>query len=312
MKVLVTGGAGFIGSHIVDLLVEKGYQPVVVDNLSSSNLNFLPNDVPFYKEDISSIKLEEIFKKERPEIVIHQAAQVDVSKSMKDPINDAKSNILGTLQVLSCCEKFSVKKIIYASSCAVYGDAGDCMITEGFPIKPISHYGISKYVPEIYIKHFNERTGLPYMILRYANVYGPRQSSNGEAGVVSIFMQSILKGKEVSIYGDGEQTRDFVFVKDVALANILAIEKDENETVNISCNSKTSINNIYKLIKIISSKHSTANFQISRSGDIRFSRLDNSRASNIMEWKPKYDLLKGMKETLNYYTSENENEKYGK
>lgn len=303
MKVLVTGGAGFIGSHIVDVLVEKGYETVVIDNLSTGNKAFLPPEVTFYEVDISSDSFDNIFKKELPDMVIHQAAQVDVSKSIKQPSVDALSNIMGTILILEACKKYKVKKFIYASSCSVYGETGDVSIQELFPIKPISFYGMSKYTPEVYIKLFNEQFGLPYTILRYANVYGPRQTPKGEGGVVSIFFEKLMNQEPFVIFGDGHQTRDFVYVKDVAEANVLALQKGKNETINIGTNTKTSINELYSLFGKVSSSLPTPHYSPSRSGDILYSRLDNRKAFELLGWKPITTLEQGLVQTYNYFFS---------
>ncbi|MEH7384981.1 NAD-dependent epimerase/dehydratase family protein [Bacillus sp. JJ1521] len=305
MKVLVTGGAGFIGSHIVDLLVELGYEVIVVDNLSSGNSTFLPPNITFYKADIQSSILNEIFMKEKPAYVIHQAAQVDVSRSILDPSEDAENNVLGTVRLLSCCIKHNVQKIIYASSCAVYGETDDCSITESFPIKPLSFYGLSKYTPEVYIKLFHDLYGLPYTILRYANIYGPRQSPKGEGGVVSIFLKKLISKEAPAIFGNGEQTRDFVYVKDVAMANMLSLHKGENEILNISRNEKTSINQLYHMItSIVVSNPPSPFYQAPRKGDILYSKLDNAKAKRILGWEPKYNLMKGLQESYEYYLHE--------
>ncbi|MEH7380606.1 NAD-dependent epimerase/dehydratase family protein [Bacillus sp. JJ1533] len=301
MKVLVTGGAGFIGSHIVDLLVEQSYDVIVVDNLSTGYITNLPPNVTFYEADIRTNKIGDIFKQEKPDYVIHQAAQVDVSKSVLDPLTDAENNVLGTVRLLSCCIKHSVKKIIYASSCAVYGETNDCSINESFPIKPLSYYGLSKYIPEVYIKLFHDLHGLPYTILRYANVYGPRQSPKGEGGVVSIFFNKLISGESPTIYGNGEQTRDFVFVKDVARANVLSLHNGSNEILNISRNEKISINQLYRIISSIARNSPTPTYRDQRKGEILYSRLDNSKAKNVLGWNPSFDLFKGLTESYDFY-----------
>nr|WP_309101231.1 NAD-dependent epimerase/dehydratase family protein [Fredinandcohnia onubensis] len=300
MKVLVTGGAGFIGSHIVDLLVEQGYEVIVVDNLSTGHLTNLTPNARFYKADIRTSKLDDIFQQEKPAYVIHQAAQVDVSKSILDPSKDAEINILGTVRLLSCCVKYNVQKIIYASSCAVYGETDDCSITESFPIKPLSFYGLSKYIPEVYIKLFHELHRLPYTILRYANVYGPRQSPKGEGGVISIFFKKLISRESPSIYGNGEQTRDFVFVKDVAKANVLSLHKGSNEILNIGSNEKISINQLYQMITSIT-PNSPPIYHSPRKGDILYSRLDNEKAKRVLGWEPSKPLLEGLKESYEFY-----------
>ncbi|MFE4047065.1 MULTISPECIES: NAD-dependent epimerase/dehydratase family protein [unclassified Priestia] len=307
MKVLVTGGAGFIGSHIVEQLLEEGYQVVIVDNFSTGKKSFLPRDIPFYKMDIQSTDLQQIFEEEKPEIVIHVAAQVDVNSSIKNPKNDASINILGTINLLNCCHKYKVKKIIYSSSSAVYGVTEDCSIKESFPVSPLSFYGISKSVAELYMKAYHSLYNLNYTVLRYANVYGPKQSISGEGGVVSIFCKKILKKEAPVIYGTGEQTRDFIFVKDVAKANIRAISKGKNQIINIGCNEKTSIKELYQLLLSLNPSlfitESPINEPI-RSGDILHSRLDNTKAKQILNWEPHYTLKEGLEETMNYYRKE--------
>ena len=187
MKVLVTGGAGFIGSHVVELLIQSGYEPLVVDNLRSGKREHVPSNVCFIDLDISSPQIEDVFAREKPDVVIHLAAQVDVAYSIQNPVEDANQNILGTIRLLECCKKYDVKKFILSSSCAVYGEKDDCSILETFSIQPQSFYGISKYTSELYIQIFNILHNVPFTILRYANVYGPRQTSKGEGGVISIF-----------------------------------------------------------------------------------------------------------------------------
>ncbi|MCH6264778.1 NAD-dependent epimerase/dehydratase family protein [Neobacillus citreus] len=311
MKVLVTGGAGFIGSHVVQNLIKSGHDPVVADNLCTGSLEFVEKDVPFYKVDITSPQIETVFAKERPDAVIHLAAQVDVAYSIQDPAGDARQNILGTIQLLANSQRFDVKKFIFSSSCAVYGKQDDVSIEETFPVQPLSYYGISKYSSEMYIKAFNSLHQLPYTILRYANVYGPRQSTKGEGGVISIFAQKVLQGIPPFIYGDGEQTRDFVFVKDVAEANVLSLNSGTNETFNIGCNIKTSINELFQSISKLTSKNIQPIFSQARSGDILHSCLNNSKAKSLLGWEPKYDLHSGLTETLNYYLNTNEKGSFG-
>ncbi|MEH7125653.1 NAD-dependent epimerase/dehydratase family protein [Bacillus sp. JJ1532] len=306
-KVLVSGGAGFIGSHIVDLLVKEGYEPIIIDNLSTGTTSNLLSNLKFYHVDITSPDLEMIFEKEKPSYVIHLAAQVDVEKSIKNPSRDAEINILGTIRLLTYCYQFNIKKIIFSSSCAVYGNTPHYGITELFPVQPLSFYAISKYASEMYIKLFYDLYGLPFTILRYANVYGPRQNSKGEGGVVSIFLNKLFKNEDVNIYGDGEQTRDFVYVKDVAAANLLSLKKGDNEIINIGLNSKTSINKLYHLCKtMITNPPVYPIYLPARKGDIKHSALDHTKAIEILGWKPKYDLLQGLSETIKIFDAENQ------
>ncbi|WP_307794997.1 NAD-dependent epimerase/dehydratase family protein [Alkalihalobacillus sp. BA299] len=250
--VLVTGGASFIGSHIVDLLLKTGYEPIIIDNLSTGEKENIPKNITMYKMDILSSEVINVFSKEKPDYVIHQAAQVDVTRSMKSPLTDASVNIMGTLNLLKYCKTFKIKKFIYASTSAVYGNTSDCSITEYFPIQPISYYGVSKHSSELYIKLFHHQYHLPYTILRYANVYGPRQTPKGEGGVISIFIKKLLKSEIPIIFGDGNQTRDFIYVKDVANANIRSLSYGDNKVINISRNEKVTINELYhKIISLI-------------------------------------------------------------
>ncbi|MEH7181004.1 NAD-dependent epimerase/dehydratase family protein [Neobacillus vireti] len=300
MKILVTGGAGFIGSHVVDLLSQTGHEPFIVDNFLTGQREFVPPNIRLYEVDITSSQISDVFKKEKPDVVIHLAAQVDVSRSIKDPVWDAHQNILGTIRLLTCCHKYNVKKFIFSSSCAVYGEKDDISIKETSPIQPLSYYGISKFSSEMYVQAFNSLHQVPFTILRYANVYGPRQSSKGEGGVISIFFKKVIKDKSPFIFGDGEQTRDFVYVKDVALANVLAINNGANEIFNIGSNTKTSINDLYKMITTIA-KDIPAVYKPAREGDIRYSQLDNTKAASILGWQPSFDLQAGLSETFKYY-----------
>jgi len=239
MKVLVTGGAGFIGSHIVDLYIKEGYEVVVVDDLSTGNAKYINKKAKFYKLDINELnvndyKLKEVFKEERPDIVNHHAAQISVIDSIKDPVFDAKVNILGTLNLLENCVKYNVKKFIFASSGGtVYKETDKLPVDENQPLKPLSPYGVSKIAIENYLYFYKKVHHLDSIILRYANIYGPRQDPYGEAGVVAIFINKMLKGENPIINGDGNQTRDFVYISNAAKVNLLALNfslEDENKS----------------------------------------------------------------------------------
>ncbi len=267
--------------------------------MSTGNKSLLPNSVKFYELDICDVNnLNKVFTLEKPDYVLHLAAQVDVKTSITNPIYDAQKNILGTLSVLECCVKNDVKKIIYSSSCAIYGDVGDISIKENTPANPSSFYGLSKYTPEQYVKLYSKLFGLSYTILRYANVYGPRQSTTAEGGVISIFINKMRNGEKPTIYGDGEQTRDFVFVVDVANANFLALEKGCNEVINISCNRSYSINHLYTVLGSIIPSPGNPIYQPTRNGELRFSRLNNDKAKEILSWNPDFSLVEGLKQTV--------------
>lgn len=298
-KVIVTGGAGFIGSHIVDELINKNYQVTVIDNLITGNRSNLPDNIPFYHIDIKEKEhLETIFSKERPDIVIHLAAQTSVGDSVNRPSYDGHNNILATINILDCCKNYKVKKLIFASSAAVYGHTEHLPIKETNPLKPLSFYGLSKLTAEEYIQLYSKIFDLPYTILRFSNVYGERQNSHGEAGVISIFINQALKQEPVTIFGDGLQTRDFIYVKDVAAANIAAIENGLNDTFNISSNTRTSVNEVLKVISDINRKEFIKIHHPFKPGEIIDSQLCNDKAINSLKWNPKYSLIEGLKEIL--------------
>lgn len=300
-KVLVTGGAGFIGSHLVDRLINEGCSVSIIDNLSTGSLDNVNKNAKFYEMDIRDSEISRVFKAERPEYVFHHAAQRDVKRSLEDPVSDSDVNIIGTVNILENCRRYDVYKHIYPSSAAVYGMPKYLPLDELHSINPISYYGISKYTPEQYIKVYNDLYSMKYTIFRYANVYGTRQDPKGEGGVVSIFMESLLKGKAPVIYGDGEQTRDFIYVDDIIEANIKALNYGDNETLNISTNIPVSVNELYSMMKDILEIEYDAEHVGGRAGDIRYSCLDNSKAMKILGWKPKYSLKDGLRKTIDYY-----------
>ncbi|MFW6022678.1 MAG: SDR family oxidoreductase [Halanaerobiaceae bacterium] len=301
MNVMVTGGAGFIGSHIVDLLIEKGYSVVIIDDLSTGKMENINKEAEFYKIGIQSDELYKIFQKKRITHIIHQAAQVDVQSSLNNPLFDADINICGTINLLECCRKYGVKKIVYASSAAVYGEPEYLPIDEDHPVQPLSPYGISKYTPEHYITMYHKIYGIEYTILRYSNVFGPRQSAEGEGGVISIFVDRMLADKRPVIYGDGSQSRDFIFVKDVAAANIKSLEKGNGRIMNISCCKKHTIHELVSYLNKALDKKLNTEYRKERTGDIRHSLLDNNLAHNYLNWNPRYKFYEGLQETVNYY-----------
>jgi UDP-glucose 4-epimerase len=302
MKVLVTGGAGFIGSHIVDKLVALGDEVVIVDNLSTGEESNINDKATFYNVDITDREaLEAVFEGEKPEYVIHHAAQIDVQQSLKNPAFDAQVNIVGTIHLLENCQKYGVKKIVYASSAAVYGTPEYLGVDEKHVVAPLSFYGISKFTPEFYIKTFASLCKMKYTILRYANVYGIRQDPKGEGGVVSIFVDKYLVNEVPTIFGDGEHTRDFIYVDDIVDANIAALTKGDGEVCNISCNKQTSINELVRTMNGLFGKDVQAVYAVERAGDIVHSYLDNSIAKEALQWTPNYSLEQGLRKTIDYY-----------
>jgi UDP-glucose 4-epimerase len=301
MHILVTGGAGFIGSHIVDELIKSGHHVHILDNLSTGRTENLNPQAVFHQGDLLDHGLAEAFTAARPEVVIHHAAQIDVQTSLTNPFLDAKINILGTIAVLEQCREHCVRKLIYASSAAVYGTPQYLGVDEAHPVKPLSFYGISKHTPELYIESFASLYDLDYTILRYANVYGVRQDPKGEGGVVSIFVDKLLEGKQPLIFGDGEQTRDFIYVKDIVRANMAALSKGSRRLYNISWNEQTSVNELLKEMCEISGRSFKPIYAPARVGDIVHSRLDNRAALTGLEWSPEYTLRDGLRETFDYY-----------
>ena len=250
MAVLVTGGAGFIGSHTVDLLVEEGTEVVVIDDLSSGKLENLEHTVPFYRLDVRSKEVERCFLEHEIDAVIHLAAQVSVESSLKEPQRDMEINLGGTLNLLELCRKHDVAKFVFASSVAVYGEPKYVPVDEQHELAPLAPYGCSKLASEFYLKLYSRLYGLQTVSLRYANVYGPRQRSDGEGGVIAIFARRALLGEPLVIYGDGNQTRDFVYVRDVARANLLALGRSVKSLgLNIATSKETSINQLVEILK---------------------------------------------------------------
>lgn len=302
MQILVTGGTGFIGSNIVDRLIENGKQVIVVDNLSTGKKENLNQQAQFYELDIREDSLKKVFSANEITHVIHHAAQIDVQHSIKDPLFDAQNNILGTINLLENCRDSAVKKIIYASSAAVYGEPEYLPIDEKHPIKAMSAYGISKHTPEHYIKMYSQLYNLKYTIFRYANAYGPRQDPKGEGGVISIFVEQMLTQKRPHIFGDGEQTRDFIHVYDIVKANIAALNNGDNALLNISTASRSSVNQLVANLNQISDYEIKPIYEKARPGDILHSSLDNSKAKELLNWSPDYDFKAGLQQTVEYYS----------
>ena len=302
MKVLVTGGAGFIGSHIVDALIEQGHQVVVVDNLATGFSENINPSARFYEVSICDKELADIFEQERPEIVSHQAAQMVVARSVNEPIFDAQENILGSLNVILNSVRFGVKKIIYASSGgAVYGEPQYLPVDEKHPINPVSQYGISKHTVEHYLHLYGLQYGLNYVVLRYPNVYGLRQNPDGEAGVVAIFASQMLKGEQPTIYGSGDKTRDYTCVSDVVAANLLAMEQGNNDIYNIGTGVETSDKEMFDTLAKMFGYSGEPRYAPVRPGEIYRICLDASKAHRELSWQARLSLKEGLPQTIGYY-----------
>ncbi len=303
-KFLVTGGAGFIGSNIVDELIKLGENPIVVDDLSTGNRTNLPSDVIFYECDVrNKEQLEKVFQAERPRYLIHTAAQISVSKSVREPFYDAEVNIMGMINLLDLCVKYGIEKVVFSSSGGVmYGEDPKIYPTpESVCPDPFSPYGIAKLSCEKYLKFYEKEFGLRYTALRYGNVYGPRQNPDGEAGVIAIFAKRMLRGEQVTINGDGEYIRDYVYVKDVVNANIKAIEIGDGESINIGTGMGKSVNDVFQTLKSKINYTPEPIYGPARAGDLRKSILENSKAKNILNWEPSYDFERGISETVSYF-----------
>jgi len=302
MNILITGGAGFIGSNICDAYIKAGHKVFVIDNLSNGNETNLRKDITFFNKDIYQDDLEFIFRENNIDIVNHHAAQIDLRYSIKNPLFDARINIEGSLKLLELSVKYKISKFIFASSGgSIYGEQKSFPATEEHTIAPISPYGITKSTIENYILFYNKFYGLNYVILRYSNAYGERQGSKGEAGVISIFCKNILNGKSPVLFGNGLNTRDFIYVKDIVNANLLALNYTGNDIFNISSNKEISIKSIAELIISNLNPKVDIIFGDEIIGEQRRSVLSNSKANKILGWEPLYKFEDGLKLTCEWF-----------
>lgn len=306
MKILVTGGADFIGSHLLPRLAAAGHQVTVLDNFSTGKREHVPAGVPIIQRDLLANGLTEIFQRERFEIVIHLAAQTMVDESLRLPEKDAAENVLGTVKLLDACQRSKVKRIIIASSAAVYGNVGEqeLPLSEKRAAAPLSFYGLSKFTAENYLTMYQRIFGLDYVVLRFANVYGERQGTSGEGGVVSIFSRAAARGQGVKVFGSGEQTRDFIYAGDIAEAILAALETDKvNAVYNISTAAETSVNTLIRILSRVSGRKITVQQLPVREGDILRSSLDNRAARQGLGWHPRTDIHEGLRRTYDYFLS---------
>jgi UDP-glucose 4-epimerase len=303
MKILVTGGAGFIASQIVDAYIEQGHSVTILDDLSSGKKANVNPKATLVTQDIRDPNLSTLFAKSGFELVNHHAAQIDVRRSVQDPFFDASVNVLGTLRLLECCRTYGARKFIFASSGgAIYGECKQPAV-ETQAVNPESPYGYSKSVAETYIRFYQKYYGLSYTVLRYANVYGPRQDSHGEAGVVSIFIGKRLANEPVTIYGNGKQERDYVFVGDIVAANVAALTQGQNGTFNIGTQVATSVNSLYEKIADLQAGSPKPSYAPARAGELERSVLNNALAKEKLGWQPSRTLEQGIAETYRYFQS---------
>ena len=303
MKILVTGGAGFIGSHVVDALIERGHEVAVVDDLSTGKREHVNPRARFYRLDIRDAQgLEEVFAAERPEIVNHQAARANVRESLEKPVLYAEVNVIGSLNLLELSRKYGVEKFIYASTGgAVYGEPEYLPADEAHPINPLDPYGASKHFVEHYLYLYSVNYGLRYTILRYPNVYGPRQDPYGEAGVVAIFTGQMLRGEQAVINGSGEQERDFVYVGDVVEANLQALDRGDGGIYNLGWGFGTSVNEIFARLKEITGYEKEAVHGPPKKGEVFKICLDATKARRELGWVPRISLDEGLRMTVEYF-----------
>jgi len=306
MRVIITGGAGFIGSHIADTYIAAGHQVLALDSLwehGGGQRANLPEKAEFVHMDIRDAGVAGVFAEFKPDIVSHHAAQHSVAISARDPRYDADVNVMGMLNVLDAAVAAGVKKVIFASSAATYGNPECVPVVESSPQRPVSPYGITKMVTEHYLRFYRAEKGLDFTALRYGNVYGPRQDPNGEAGVIAIFIGRFLKREGVRIDWDGEQTRDYVYVKDVARANLAALERGSGECFVIGTGARTSVNDIYRALVEISGFEAPITRAERRAGDARDIGYDPALAREVLQWAAQTNLRDGMRETYEYFAA---------
>lgn len=302
MNILITGGAGFIGSHLADALLAAGHSVTIIDNLSTGSKAFIPSKARFIEADIRFRESLQFLGQGHFDIIYHEAAQTMVPSSIKDPYHDADENIMGLLSLLEAARQGGVKKIIFSSSAAIYGDNSALPLTEEVPPHPLSFYGLTKWMTENYLELYHQLYGLDYTILRYSNVYGPRQGAHGEGGVIYIFAKQLAEGKDLTIFGDGRQTRDFINVHDVVSANVAALTKGNGSICNVSTGSEVSLNTLARKMIQLSGKPVKIHYGPVRPGDIYRSCLSRQKAEHLLGWAPQTSLDEGLSETIAFFS----------
>jgi len=307
MKILVTGGGGFIASHVSERYIELGHTVVIVDDLSTGKRENIPSTATFYECDITNAEaMEQIMAQERPEVINHHAAQMDVRRSVREPLFDARINIVGGLGLLELAVKFGVRKVLYASTGgATYGEVDRTPVDESYPPAPICHYGVSKLTLERYLFLYKHLYGLKYSVMRYPNVYGPRQNPHGEAGVVAIFALQMLRGERPTIFGDGSKTRDYVFVDDIVEANVALLDKADGEVLNLGRGEPVSDYRIFELVSKATGYGNDPQYAAVRRGEVQHIALSAARARSLIGWTPKISLDQGIERTVAFIKESN-------
>lgn len=301
MKMVVTGGAGFIGSHLVNGLVNQGYEVHVIDNLTTGDPGRLHSEAILHVTDVNSQQTTAYISVLKPDVVFHLAAQADVQRSIKEPRLDADANVMGTINILEASRKAGVRKIVFASTSGVYGDLKNSQLTEDDPVNPISFYALSKVAGEQYIRLYHRFFGLQYTILRYGNVYGPGQTAKGEGGVVAVFGDRLRQGAPFHVFGNGEQTRDFIYVKDVVEATLASIQHGDESVLHVSTGTGHTVNSLVDHISRLHPSPIDVNYLPAKNGDILHSCLNNERTRALLQWSPLFSLEEGIEETYRHW-----------
>lgn len=305
MRILVTGGAGFIGSHLAEAFLERGHRVAILDDLSQGRLENVAADADFFEADITDLAgVLAVYDRFRPDVLCHHAAETDIRRSVRDPLMNAAVNIQGTLNLLEIGVRFATKRVLFASTGGggIYGEQEQFPANESHPVRPACPYGITKLTCEAYLRYYAAQHGVAWTSLRYANVYGPRQNPDGEAGVVAIFTDTLLRGESPTIHGDGEQTRDFVYVGDVVRANCLALDRDLFGVYNVGTGLETSINTIYERLRDTLNVNIPAQRAAQRPGEQRRSCVDSNKLRNAAGWTPSTSLAEGLRQTAQFFS----------
>ncbi|NNE33773.1 MAG: NAD-dependent epimerase/dehydratase family protein [Rhodothermales bacterium] len=302
MKVLVTGGAGFIASHVADALVAAGHDVHILDDLSSGKMENVPAGSTFHRMDVRDPEARALFSEHQFEILVHHAAQMDVRRSVADPAFDARVNLIGFLNLMESARTNGLKKVIFASTGgAIYGEPEYVPQDENHPLRPLSPYGIAKLSTEKYLYFYEQEYGIPFVALRYGNVYGPRQNPHGEAGVIAIFISRLLSGTQAIIYGDGEQTRDYVFVGDVVRANMAAVDYEGSGIFNVGTSVETDVNQLFRILRDEIRPEMVERHDEARPGEQRRSVLDYRHTREHLSWSPAVSVEDGLKATVEWF-----------